>query len=860
AVVDDGDAKAVSKRPPPASRLHGVRMFDAERWAAWGEGLNGGPGLFFTEDAGATWRAVEGAPPEVRVAAFADRFTGVAAGGTTALIRSGTVRETVFGPGTAAAWLGAVMTPQGAGRLVGDRGRMLTTDDFGGSWSRVEVNLPDDIAGAVVWRDVAVRDESIWVVGRPGGCVLHSDDGGDTWTLRSSGLTTPLEAVAAYDGRHVIAVGALGAIAVSDDGGETWTVTRGGARRAAYLAVHSRADRVEPVLLAAESALDGFRGAVHVAARDRRALHSEAEAADAAARAGVADFEVDTDRTLRRPGVERDGGRLVADWRAEAEGRGDPTDCTSLTAAIRAWRPDVLVVEGGRYDDALAAEVTALALRAASAAADGTRSVGLRKLGLRPWSVRRVVTLAPDGVPTAGRSGPRPWEPRDVAMITDLVGVAPGAVAPIGFETPFGPAAAGHGLFGGLGIAAGTASRRPFDPVGVATRVTSIDTLEKTVASGLGGPRVRSAALAAVGREAGRLPDAEAARLWYRLADGLFAAGDFDQAGVAVARLISTYPDTQEATAVIPRYLAALTSPELCWRRSRSAGDAGVLTRRPYERHVAAWDATVDRVLTIVLRDRPGLLGDPAVVAAVTASQKRRTAPSRVLAATVRALAAGQVDGSIVPVAAAGTPTASVVNAAGRLPASARVARCRLQEPTPTPDGEVTDPCWADAAPLVLLPDPVCVRELPAPTLCWLAGGRDALHWAGSVPDGPTRDDEVEIRLDLDGDGETFWRLTLHRDGTISAACGDDESWRPDVTVAVGEADGRWRFEASVPWAAFGPRPPRVGDRWRVSAGRRVAAVGTQSWADEGERPEVSRFARREGFAPLRFVAGGETR
>ena len=60
-----------------------------------------------------------------------------------------------------------------------------------------------------------------WIVGRSG-LILHSSDGGETWSEQKSGMEKHLFAVDFVDPQHGCAVGDWGAILATDDGGETW--------------------------------------------------------------------------------------------------------------------------------------------------------------------------------------------------------------------------------------------------------------------------------------------------------------------------------------------------------------------------------------------------------------------------------------------------------------------------------------------------------------------------------------------------------------------------------------------------------------------------------------------------------------
>ena len=104
-----------------------------------------------------------------------------------------------------------------AGLAVGDGGTLLRTADGGSSWAVVGSSVSSDL------RSVAFASDRshAWAVG-DGGVVLRSSDGGASWTRISPPAKASLRAVRfADDALHGIAVGdaAIG----TSDGGATWT-------------------------------------------------------------------------------------------------------------------------------------------------------------------------------------------------------------------------------------------------------------------------------------------------------------------------------------------------------------------------------------------------------------------------------------------------------------------------------------------------------------------------------------------------------------------------------------------------------------------------------------------------------------
>jgi photosystem II stability/assembly factor-like uncharacterized protein len=103
---------------------------------------------------------------------------------------------------------------------VGQRGHILWSDDRGAHWQQAQVPVSSDL--------VAVHFPTPlqgWVVGHDG-VILHSADGGKTWTRQRDGrpdtADVPLLDVWFQDERSGYAVGAFGTLLETGDGGAHW--------------------------------------------------------------------------------------------------------------------------------------------------------------------------------------------------------------------------------------------------------------------------------------------------------------------------------------------------------------------------------------------------------------------------------------------------------------------------------------------------------------------------------------------------------------------------------------------------------------------------------------------------------------
>ena len=131
---------------------------------------------------------------------------------------------------------------------VGERGTVLVSDDQGGSWRQVAVPVSVSLTGVYF-----VDAQQGWAVGH-GQVVLHSADGGLSWTRQLDGVQAAqieLQAAQAnpetsegqlktaqrlvregadkpfldlhfFDANHGLVVGAYGSIFATQDGGKTW--------------------------------------------------------------------------------------------------------------------------------------------------------------------------------------------------------------------------------------------------------------------------------------------------------------------------------------------------------------------------------------------------------------------------------------------------------------------------------------------------------------------------------------------------------------------------------------------------------------------------------------------------------------
>ncbi|HMM77726.1 MAG TPA: YCF48-related protein [Gammaproteobacteria bacterium] len=102
---------------------------------------------------------------------------------------------------------------------VGEFGHVLLSDDAGANWRQAARVPTRTTLTAVTFADARLG----WAVGH-GGQILHTQDGGETWTVQYGKLdgTDSLFSVWFENATHGIAVGPYGYALATQDGGKTW--------------------------------------------------------------------------------------------------------------------------------------------------------------------------------------------------------------------------------------------------------------------------------------------------------------------------------------------------------------------------------------------------------------------------------------------------------------------------------------------------------------------------------------------------------------------------------------------------------------------------------------------------------------
>ena len=222
----------------PHDELFAVDVRESGRgWAVGKYGL-----ILRTDDGGQSWRAQKaGTTKTLTGVSFTDEQHGFAVGS------GGIVLATVDGglfwraqnSGTQNQLLSVQALNPADGYAVGAFGTFLSTSNGGATWRKHQFSWDSLISSLIKQIGYVepnlnglyfVRPGVGWLVGEFG-MVLHTRDGGRTWTVQRYGKDLPeLFAVKFLDEHTGFAVGQQGAFIKTEDGGKNWVETRIGTK------------------------------------------------------------------------------------------------------------------------------------------------------------------------------------------------------------------------------------------------------------------------------------------------------------------------------------------------------------------------------------------------------------------------------------------------------------------------------------------------------------------------------------------------------------------------------------------------------------------------------------------------------
>jgi photosystem II stability/assembly factor-like uncharacterized protein len=896
--------------PGQFTGLNKVRFMDADKGWVVGDASDRSPtGMWFTTDAGRSWANLKsGRQAGWLGAASLDFNNGVLVGqnGSLANLRAGMVK-----PATADVRPGAAL--RAAARsgsrtwVVGDRSQVLYSDDAGVSWARAKLPIPNELRNNCDLYGVAAVGDKVWIVGRPGSVVFHSPDGGTTWERQKTGYGMPLKAVHFPTEQVGFAVGAMGALFKTVDGGKEWTATWDPkiGRRAAALFINADL-RDAPLAVVARYGADQGYYCVGLGMTcpdldddGPNAAFLPTRQADAFRRAGGVYAETRALFPLPRDQFGNPVESILANWDKRLEGTASAEYVRELAAAIRMYRPYIVVTESvsqGPTEGGVRGLTARMCAKAIAAAADPNAYPELESvLHLAPHKPAVVYATAPEGtkepsliVHAASDVGARLGQ--SYAEVADAaLALAVDQYANVSPTTAFSMVQAnvpeeriGKDLLSGLALRPGHEARRRLQQPRELTDVErrQMESRKNLMAIAEQGEEIVKPEQA-LGGLVGATKDLSppmAAHVVFRYGRKHVEAGRWDLAASVFEHLAAKYPE-QPITAEALRWLAAYqASGEARVRFSQKtavgamdgkieavkgqtvanvkAGATGLRNGRDllrWQRQAFEYSRGLQTVAPHVWSEA----GTQLLLAAIVRGTDQKEAVKRyydsILAADPKSRFARVVQQERWM--AYGKPED---------PPPAMLIAAQVQS-RPKLDGKLDDECWGgtpihkltsgdkgmDASHAATVRMRYDDKYLYIAAECKFAdGGALKPNVEKRTRDGDTSlNDRIELMIDVDRDYMTAFRFRVDQTGQAAEDCWGDMTWNPKWYVATQADEKGYRVEMAVPLTEIVDDPSKVGSQtWAVNVQRVVPGVGVLATA----RP-ASVEMRPEGLMLMKF-------
>jgi photosystem II stability/assembly factor-like uncharacterized protein len=251
-------------------------------------------------------------------------------------------------------------SPLSSAWLVGDGGVIVCSRNGGGTWELPPASVPLQRPDLFDFQTVFARENNIWVAGNPGTKIFFSHDGGVHWRQAFTGVSVPIRKIRFISPQHGFAVGELGTILATADGGHSWQIQRDGGKRLAVLGIFGRVQDVPYEAFAQLCLEDGYLGGVEILFRQdsmtrnassnnneipaMRRVHEALTQCGGTCSTQPWAFSLDLDELTG--GAERGISRILQRIEQENNGSGLTRLREHLVAAIRTFRPTIIITSG----------------------------------------------------------------------------------------------------------------------------------------------------------------------------------------------------------------------------------------------------------------------------------------------------------------------------------------------------------------------------------------------------------------------------------------------------------------------------------------------------------------------------------
>jgi hypothetical protein len=266
-----------------------------------------------------------------------------------------------------------------------------------------------------------------------------------------------------------------------------------------------------------------------------------------------------------------------------------------------------------------------------------------------------------------------------------------------------------------------------------------------------------------------------------------------------------------------------------------------------------------ERLIATIQAEQPDLYFEPLLRFPLAAFQRRT---GQVDAA--RQYWRSQLSGRSDPAYRSWAASELALLEAERLPSRPCWNCPRLTE-APRLDGRLDDPAWQSVSPTQLEPVPpgldapssssTQVRWAYDAQFLYLAVQADKIATLTYPGPGAVRrrddvleGDRVDVYLDVDRDGVTYWHLSIDHRGRARESLNDDISWNPQWYIAATEDESTWSIEAAIALESLCQQTSMTGQSWCLGIQRIMPGHGWETWLQPAPVE-----ARPEEFGLLRF-------
>ncbi|MEW4453278.1 YCF48-related protein [Bremerella sp. JC817] len=887
--TSDGGMTWESMPEQSLPKLTGVRFQDSRHGWAVGNRSNMFPtGLFETADGGRSWRSLPGTQ-STRFHKMATLPSGelllAGAEGNVSLADRGGIRAPSISADPLRDLQDIVVAGSSNATAVGEGGLILNSTDSGTTW---EVIAPDPLSRTnrqVNYFAVERLGKFIWIAGDPGSFVLHSADGGETFSVQKLPTTATIKGFFFRDENRGWAVGSLGTILITTDGGKTWKLQRQGGERLALLGLFHDPSIVPYELISHHAGTQGYLTGVeivnrpkHQTGQKRLPLHDAM--VHSGANVGYTAWQFPTDDAQ----LMVSGNKLVAGWDAVNDGQGLAAIESYLVQRIRQLRPTVVVTDFAdpTGKQPLAYLVNQIVLRAIEKAADSQNyPEQMEELNLSTWAVPRVCSLVPEGQNGLITLNTTQISPQLAMSISEHAGVSRGIASG---KLSDGPSTVElkliqtsgllenrlSDIFSGLSVPHGKGARRSPQQMPIVDLAKLQRTSQKRrnmiemINHAASDPERGALLLGQMLRLSEELPPARSVEVLSHLAAKANENGNLSLAADMHHQIVSKFPSHVLAENSAAWLLGYYASAEIQRAQKGTVEFAEPTATQneapPEEEPVENEVATVSfndptnftkptkpgqragELIAELNQKMPHVLTDPSLAFLLERLHAEQGLSRQGESYVRRLLNLGQDN------AWCRRAQWELVLGRGNARIDAPIMSASYTEEKPILDGKLNDRLWQTGRPQDFLAGTTSPERGAPPAAMMVGYDNEFLYVAvrcmkskgftyDQAGDQPrprdaelAQSDRVHLLLDLDRDYATAYRFTVDYRGMSAESLAGNLSWNPRWFVAATQDANTWTVEVAIPLSELSAQNLHAGDTWAMAAQRVIVGEGTEAW------------------------------